>query len=127
MGLGTLEAAKLLKNKSYSAERKSVPGSRDHPGGIYIDVNGLAGGSNLGINIEEGFHAIPQLSLNLLLAAFQHVHGDPRCMSVLQFHGSVAYRFDFVGRQEAHAVYESEICHASSLASREVETQHAAG
>jgi len=64
------------------------------------------------IQVKESFQAGAQLLLDLFFAAFEDVHGDMGVASILQLEGRVADFRDFVGREQPHAVYKSQVCHA---------------
>jgi hypothetical protein len=71
--------------------------------------------SNFRIKIKERFQAGPQLLLNFIFAAFEHVHCDVRRASILQLYGRFAYFHDFIGGQQSHAVHQRQICHSPLL------------
>ncbi len=41
---------------------------------------------------------------NIFFAAFEHVHGNVRLVSVLEFHRSFANFDNFIGREQPHSV-----------------------
>ncbi len=67
---------------------------------------------DLRIQIEERFQAGAQLLLDFFLAAFEHVHGDVRLMSVGKLHRSLAHFGHIFGGQQPHAVNQCQIRHA---------------
>src|SRR5579875_1162323 len=70
---------------------------------------------DLRVEVEEGVEAHAQLRLDLLAAAFEHVHGYMRFVAVLEFDASFADRCDFIRRQQPHTVYQCQICHMPIL------------
>ena len=55
---------------------------------------------DLRIQIEERFQAGAQLLLDLFLAAFEHVHGHVRLVSVGELYRSLAHFGNILGRQQ---------------------------
>jgi hypothetical protein len=68
------------------------------------------------IEVEERFDAEPQLRLDLLAAAFEHMHRHPGLIAVLQLHRSFAHACQFIRRQQPHSIHHHKIRHASILA-----------
>ena len=58
------------------------------------------------IKIEERFQTGLQLLFDLILAAFEHVHGDVRVAAAFQLHGCITDFRDLVGGQEPHTVHQ---------------------
>src|SRR5882757_526738 len=70
---------------------------------------------DLGVEVEEGFDALAQLVLDLFPASLEHVHGYVRLFPVLERYQGVAHFDRFLGREQSHAVDQSQICHAVIL------------
>jgi hypothetical protein len=70
---------------------------------------------DLGIEVEEGLDALPQLVLDLFPASLQHVHGHVGLFAVFERHQGIAYFDRFLGRKQPHAVNQCQICHAAIL------------
>ncbi len=89
-----------LSRIGHNAIRHSLSPS-PAPGSVYA-----RSGLYLGIKIEKGVDAMPQLGLDLFAAAFQHMHRYMRFIAVLQCHRSFAYRRNLVRRQQPHSIHQ---------------------
>ena len=80
----------------------------------YFDtlVQNPAPGLDLRIEVEERVDAQPQLRLDLLAAAFQHMHRDVSLVAVLQRYGRLAHLCYLVRREQPHTVNQCQICHS---------------
>src|SRR3954462_7797878 len=67
--------------------------------------------SDFRIEIEECREAGAELFFDVVLAALEDVHSDVSFAPVLKLDGGFADFNDFVGREQAEPVNESEVCH----------------
>jgi hypothetical protein len=72
---------------------------------------------DLGIEVEEGLYALPQLIFDLFPAPLKHMHRHMRLFTVLERDQGVAHFDRFLGRKQPHAVNQCQICHAAILSS----------
>jgi len=73
--------------------------------------------SNLRIEIEECLQTGLQLFFNLILTAFEQVHGDMRLTPILELQGRVAYLCNLLGRQQSQSINQRQFCHGLILPS----------
>lgn len=52
---------------------------------------------DLGIKVEKRLQALPQLLFDFIFRPIEHVHGDPRVVSILQLDRSIADFCDLFG------------------------------
>src|ERR1700676_269399 len=62
--------------------------------------------SNLRIEIEERIETAFQLFLDLILAAFENVHGHVGLAAVFKLEGRVPHFRDFLGRQQPQSIHK---------------------
>ena len=61
---------------------------------------------DLWIEIEERIQAGLELFLDILFAAFKHVHSHVSFAAVFQLYGCVAHFRHIVGGQQAHSIHQ---------------------
>jgi hypothetical protein len=84
---------------------------------VSIRARGAGRLLDFGIELEEGIEGLLELAADFLFAAFNEMHGDVRGVAVLELDGGVGQLLDFIGRDQAQAVDQSEFCHTSRVRS----------
>lgn len=69
--------------------------------------------SNLRVEIEECFETCLQLFLNLILAAFEHMHSDVRLAAIFEFYGRIPQFSNLLRGQQPQSINQRQICHVS--------------
>ena len=73
------------------------PGWKTHPGaGLLTCLEKEDWELNFRVEVKKSIEARLELLLDLLLAAFEHVHRDVRLVAIVQFQGCVAHLGNFI-------------------------------
>lgn len=75
--------------------------------------------SDFRIEIKKRSQAGFELLLDFLFATLQNVHRDARLAAILEPDSCVAHLRDLFCRQQAQAIYQSQICHMSIVKQEE--------